>query len=105
MQVGHRHNMIWADRAIGVWRRAAAKVAVSIKADNRWRYPNRTHQPLHSRIGDNRTKRRSEHRPRLLVLAQRTFFPRQRPAAAQRWRGVELHYVPEASILAAHYGL
>src|SRR4029077_13105644 len=105
VQVGHRDNMIRADRAIGIWRRTAAQIAVSIEADNRSWYPKGTHHPLHSRIGHNLTKWCSENRPLFLVLAQRTFFPRQRLNAAQRRRDVELHYRHDASILAVHNGL
>src|SRR5262249_23847487 len=104
VKVGHRDNMIRAYRAIGVWRRAAAQVAVSIKADNRSWYPKGTHHPLDSRIGYNLTKRRSEHRP-LVVVALRTFFPRQLLHAAQRRRDVEPHHRHHATILGAHNGL
>src|SRR5262249_5856250 len=105
MQIGHGHYVIWTDLSVRVRRRAAAQVAVSIKADDGVRYSEGAEYPLHSRIGHNRTKRCSENRALLLILAQRTFVPRQWLHASQRRRDIELHYLHDAAILSVDHRL
>ena len=62
--------MIGTDRSVGVGRRAAAQVAVSIETDDRRRYSNFAEHPLHNRIGHDRADRSERNRALLFVLAQ-----------------------------------
>jgi hypothetical protein len=87
------------------WSATAAKVRISIKADDWNRYSDFAKHSLHSRIAHNWTDWSEGDRTLLFVLGFHTCFHRQRFHAAQRRRDVELHYRHHTKILGAHNGL
>ena len=105
MQVGHRDNMIGPDRSVGVRRRAAAQVAVSIEVMIGLGIPILPSTRCTAVSGTTGPTGPAESAPALRSRAFVHFFHRQRLHAAQRRRNIELHYRHDAKILGAHNGL
>ena len=71
MHVVHRHHVIWADRSVGIRRRATpAEVARSVKADDGGRDPNLAEYSLHDRIANYSTGGSERNRALFFVFAQ-----------------------------------
>src|SRR4029077_18699045 len=99
MKVSHRHHIVGTDGSIRIGRRAAAEVAVTVKADDGSGDSNLAEHSLHHRVPNDSADGPERNRALFLVLTLGTCLCNERLDAAQWRRDIELHHRHYAAVL------